>query len=314
MYDIVGKRKWYFLFSSLLIVPGIIAMIISTLTIGTPLRLGIDFTGGTIMELSFERSVLPADVRAIFVAAGYTDTSVQTTDEGHTAIVRTAALDPVDKEAIKAKLGEQFGPVKETYSDTLGSQVGQEVTASALIAVAVASLAVIGYIVLAFRKVPNPIRYGACAIFAMIHDVLVVLGLFSILGLLLGWEVDALFLTAVLTVIGFSVQDTIVVFDRIRENIPKHRGEPFEDIVNHSLLQTIHRSLCTQMNALFVMVALLFFGGATIQQFILAMFVGLVSGTYSSIFNAVPLLVVWEKGEIPAFFRRLVRRGRPAAA
>jgi len=314
MYDIVGKRKWYFLFSSLLIVPGIMAMIISTLTIGTPLRLGIDFTGGTIMELSFERSVLPADVRAIFVAAGHTDTSVQTTDEGHTAIVRTAALDPVDKEAIKAELGEQFGPVKETYSDTLGSQVGQEVTASALIAVAVASLAVIGYIVLAFRKVPNPIRYGACAIFSMVHNVMVVLGLFSILGLLLGWEVDALFLTAILTVIGFSVQDTIVVFDRIRENIPRHRGEPFEDIVNHSLLQTVHRSLVTQTNAMFVMVALLFFGGATIQQFILAMFVGLVSGTYSSIFNAVPLLVVWEKGEIPAFFRRLARRGRPAAA
>ncbi|MBU0493942.1 MAG: protein translocase subunit SecF [Chloroflexi bacterium] len=312
MYDIVGKRKWYFLFSSLLIVPGILAMIISTLTIGSPFRLGIDFTGGTIMELEFEQPVQPAEVRAIFVAAGYTDTTVQTTNEGHTAIVRTAALDPIVKEAIKTDLREQLGFTKEVYSDSLGAQVGQEVTSSALIAVTVASLAVIGYIVLAFRKVPNPIRYGACAVFAMIHDVMVVLGLFSILGLVLGWEVDALFLTAVLTVIGFSVQDTIVVFDRIRENIPKHRGEPFEDIVNHSLLQTLHRSLVTQINALFVMVALLFFGGATIQQFILAMFVGLISGTYSSIFNAVPLLVVWEKGEIPAFFRRLFRR--PVAA
>jgi len=312
MYDIVGKRKWYFLFSSLLIVPGIIAMIISTATIGTPVRLGIDFTGGTIMELAFTQPVQPADVRAVFVIAGYTDTSVQTTDEGRTVIIRTAALDPDDKEAIKAELASQYGAVKEIYSDTLGAQVGQEVTASAIIAVTVASLAIIGYIVLAFRKVPHPVRYGVCAVLAMIHDVLVVLGLFAILGLLLGWEVDALFLTAVLTVIGFSVQDTIVVFDRIRENIPKHRGEPFEDIVNHSLLQTVHRSLVTQINALFVMVALLLFGGATIQQFILAMFVGMVTGTYSSICVAVPLLVVWEKGEVPAFFRRLFRR--PAAA
>jgi preprotein translocase SecF subunit len=312
MYDIVGKRKWYFLFSSLLIVPGIIAMIISTATIGTPVRLGIDFTGGSILELAFERPVQPADVRVAFVAAGYTNTTVQTTEGGRTAIVRTAALESDTKEAIKSNLADSFGIVKEVYSDTLGAQVGQEVTVSALIAVTVASLAVVGYIVLAFRKVPNPIRYGACAILAMIHDVLVVLGLFAIFGLLLGWEVDALFLTAVLTVIGFSVQDTIVVFDRIRENIPRHRGEPFEDIVNHSLLQTVHRSLVTQINALFVMVALLFFGGATIQQFILAMFVGMVTGTYSSISVAVPLLVVWEKGEIPAFFRRLFRR--PATA
>jgi len=314
MYDIVGKRKWYFLISSCLIVPGIIAMVISTLTVGTPVRLSIDFTGGTFMELAFEQPVQPAEVRAVFVAAGYSSTSVQTTNEGRQAIVRTEALEPEAKERIKATLAQQFGAVKEVYSDTLGAQVGQEVTVSALVAVAVASLAIIGYIVLAFRKVPNPVRYGACAIFSMVHDVLVVLGLFSILGLLLGWEVDALFLTAVLTVIGFSVQDTIVVFDRIRENIPRHRGEPFEDIVNHSLLQTIHRSLVTQTNAMFVMVALLFFGGATIQQFILAMLVGLLSGTYSSLFNAVPLLVVWEKGEIPALLRRLFRRGQPAAA
>jgi preprotein translocase subunit SecF len=222
-------------------------------------------------------------------------------------------LDPDAKEKIKADLAKQLesGPVKEVYSDTLGPQIGQEVTTSAVIAVIVASLAIIGYIVIAFRKVPNPVRYGACAVIAMIHDVLVVLGLFSIFGLLFGWEVDALFLTAVLTVIGFSVQDTIVVYDRIRENTPKHRGEPFEDIVNHSLLQTIHRSLVTQMNALFVMTALLFFGGATIQQFILAMFIGLISGTYSSIFNAVPLVVSWELGEFRSLFGLL--KAKPAA-
>jgi preprotein translocase SecF subunit len=134
-------------------------------------------------------------------------------------------------------------------------------------------------------------------------------GLFSIAGLVLGWEVDALFLTALLTVIGFSVQDTIVVFDRIRENIPKRRGEDYETIVNRSLLETIHRSLATQLNAIFVLIAILLFGGATIKQFVAVLLVGLLSGTYSSIFNAVPLLVAWQKGEIGNFFRRLL--GRP---
>jgi len=141
---------------------------------------------------------------------------------------------------------------------------------------------------------------------------LLIMGFLAIMGYVAGWEVDALFLTAVLTLIGFAVQDAIVVFDRIRENIPKHRGEPFEVIANRSLLETLHRSLVTQLNAMFVMIAILIFGGATIKQFIAAMLVGLLSGTYSSIFNAVPLLVSWEKGEIGGFFRRLI--GRRATA
>ena len=142
-------------------------------------------------------------------------------------------------------------------------------------------------------------RYGICAIAAMVHDLLVVMGFASLMGLLRGWEIDALFLTAVLTVVGFSVQDSIVLFDRIRENIPKHIGEPYETIVNRSIWETIHRSLATQLNAFFVMIAILLFGGETIKQFIAILFVGLLSGTYSSIFTAVPLLVSWEKGEIP---------------
>jgi preprotein translocase SecF subunit len=172
--------------------------------------------------------------------------------------------------------------------------VGAEVTRAAFWAVLAAAALIIGYIVLAFRKVPNSFRYGVCAVIAMIHDILVTVGLFSIAGLVLNWEADALFLTAVLTVVGFSVQDTIVVFDRIRENTPKRRGESFETIVNRSLLETIHRSLATQLNAIFVLIAILFFGGATIKQFVAVLLIGLMSGTYSSIFNAVPMLVVWE--------------------
>jgi preprotein translocase SecF subunit len=187
-----------------------------------------------------------------------------------------------------------MGPVEELRFESVGPSVGAEVTRTAAIAVAVAALFILAFIIFAFRNVPNAFRYGVCAIAAMLHDVLVTVGLFSIAGLILGWEADALFLTALLTVIGFSVQDTIVVFDRIRENIPKRRGEPYEMIVNRSLLETIHRSLATQLNAIIVLVALLLFGGATMKQFVVVLLVGLLSGTYSSIFNAVPLLVVWE--------------------
>jgi len=184
-------------------------------------------------------------------------------------------------------------------SRTVSETVGQEVTRSAVWAVLLASIVITGFIVLAFRQVPKATRYGICAILAMVHDAVVVMGFTSLMGLLLGWQIDALFLTAILTIVGFSVQDTIVMFDRIRENIPKHLGEPYETIVNRSVWETIHRSLATQLNAFFIMAAILLFGGETIKQFITILFFGLLTGTYSSIFIAVPLLVAWEKGEIP---------------
>lgn len=306
MFNIVGKRYWYFLFSLLIIIPGIISLS----TYG--LKPSIDFTGGSMLELQFQQPVQPTEVRDVFVDAGYSDTSVQNVAGDDRVVVRMKQVDEQTKFELEQKLEERFGPVTELYFRSVGPSVGQEVTRAAFIAVGVASLAILAFIILAFRKVPNAFRYGVCAIIAMIHDVLVAAGIFSILGALLGWEVDALFLTALLTVIGFSVQDTIVVFDRIRENIPKRRGEDYETIVNRSLLETLHRSLATQLNAMFVLIALLLFGGATIKQFVLVLFIGMLSGTYSSIFNAVPLLVVWEKGEIGNFFRRLF--GRPVAA
>jgi preprotein translocase subunit SecF len=311
MFDIVGKRHWYFLISGLIIVPGVIAMIYSTIRFGTPVRLGIDFTGGALLELQFEQPVPPAQVRQVFVDYGYSDTAAQTTAGEKNILIRTKPLDSETKTEIEAALEEAFGPLTELRFESVGPTVGREVARTALVAVFMVSLAILGFIVLAFQKVPNPFRYGVCAIAATLHNILVSLGLFSIFGLLFGWEVDALFLTALLTVIGFSVQDTIVVFDRIRENIPKRRGEPFETIVNRSLLETLHRSLATQLNAMFVLVAILLFGGATMKQFILVLLIGLLTGTYSSIFDAVPLLVVWEKREIGRFFQRL--RGQAAA-
>jgi preprotein translocase subunit SecF len=312
MFNIIQRRYVYFTLSAIIIIPGLIAMIISTVQFGTPLKLSIDFTGGALQELRFEQPILPGEVRQIFVNQGYGDTTVQTTGDGNTALIRSKFLDNEAKVQLQDTLRDTIGPFEELRFEAVGPTIGSEVTQAAAIAVLAASVVILFFIWWAFRNVPHSFRYGVCAISAMVHDVLVVCGLFSIAGLVLGWEVDALFLTALLTVIGFSVQDTIVVFDRIRENIPKRRHEDYETIVNRSLLETVHRSLATQLNAIFVLIAILLFGGATIKQFVAVLLVGLLSGTYSSIFNAVPLLVVWQNGEIGNFFRRLL--GRPARA
>jgi preprotein translocase subunit SecF len=297
MFNIVEKRHWYFVLSALIIIPGLVAMIYSIITFGAPVKLSIDFTGGTLLELRIEETVQPAEVRQVLSDTGFPGSTVTTTADD-TVLVRTKPMDPEAKTGIMDGLQTEFGAVEELRFESVGPAVGAEVTRTAGIAVAVAALFILAFIIFAFRKVPNAFRYGVCAIAAMVHDILVTVGLFSLAGLILGWEADALFLTALLTVIGFSVQDTIVVFDRIRENIPRRRGEPYEMIVNRSLLETIHRSLATQLNAIFVLVALLLFGGATMKQFVAVLLVGLLSGTYSSIFNAVPLLVVWETGKV----------------
>ncbi len=313
MTDIVGKRYWYFLISALIIIPGLIAMGVSTARFGTPLRLSIDFTGGALMELAFEQPVAPAEVRQVFTEYGYGDTVVQTTLDEMTVLIRSKELKEGEKAQIQADLAARFGALTELRFDQVGPTVGREVTRSATIAIAAAALVIMAFIIFAWRNVPNAFRYGVCATAATLHDVLVTMGVFAILGLLLGWEADALFLTAMLTVTGYSVQDSIVVFDRIRENIPKRRGESYETVVNRSLLETIHRSLATQLNAIFILIAILFFGGATIRQFIATLLIGLISGTYSSIFTAVPLLVMWEKGEVGGFLRRLSGRSRARA-
>jgi preprotein translocase SecF subunit len=299
MFRIVEHRRWYFLLSLLIIVPGLVAMVYSTAMTGMPFKVAIDFTGGAIWELSFDQPILPADLRQVFVDAGFGDTAVTTLGEGKTMQVRLKPIDEMQKVSLMAAIKARFGAnVREVQFALVGPAIGSEVTQAAFVAVFAASIAITAFLVVAFRKVPHPARFGVSAVIAMVHDVLVTLGIFSILSLLFGWEADALLLTAVLTVISFSVQDTIVVFDRIRENTAKYRGEVFSLITNRSLLETLHRSLATQLNALFVMAALLIFGGATIRQFVAVMFFGLISGTYSSIFNAVPILVAWEERDL----------------
>jgi len=309
MFNIIQRRYWYFALSAFVIVPGLIAMIISLSLYGTVVKLGIDFTGGTLQELRFDKAVQPADIRQVFINRGFGDTSVQSSNDERTVIIRSKFLDDQAKAQAQTDLRDTIGPFEELSFQSVGPAIGGEVTQAATVAVIAASIAILVFIWWAFRKVPNSFRYGVCAIVAELHDVLVITGLFSLAGLVLGWEADSLFLTAVLTVIGFSVQDTIVVYDRVRENVPKRRGEDYETVVNRSLLETIHRSLATQLNAIFVLIAILLFGGATMKQFVAILLIGMISGSYSSIFNAVPLLVVWEKGEIGSFFRRLL--GRP---
>lgn len=295
MYNIVQHRKWYYIFSSIIIIPGVLVMLFSLATTGRPLRLSIDFTGGVYWEFKLNQAVPPADVRAVFTDLGLNDTAVTTLGgEANHFQTRLKTIEQSKKESIQAELEKRFGAIETLQYRNVGPAIGREVTRAAVIAVAFAAITILAFIVFAFRNVPHPGRYGVCAIIAMVHDILVTIGFSAIMGYLANWEVDALFLTALLTVIGFSVQDTIVVFDRIRENNARHRGESFETIANRSLLETIGRSLTTQLSAIFIMVAILLFGGATIRQFIAVMLIGLISGTYSSIFNAVPLLVTWE--------------------
>jgi preprotein translocase SecF subunit len=302
MFNFAERRGLYFLISACVIVPGIIAMIYSTITYGSPVRLSIDFKGGSLYVVTFEEPVTETAIRQVYADFGQPDAVIQQLGtDGLRWQVRAGDLTPAEQTALIAELQAQAAPINSDQSslDVVSPSIGGEVTTAAILAVIAAAVVIMGFIWFAFRRVPNALRYGACAIFAMIHDVLVTMGAMSILGIFFGWEVDALFLTAMLTVVGFSVQDSIVVFDRIRENLPRYRRDPYERVVNRSILETIHRSLATQLNAVFIMIAILLFGGATIKQFIAILLIGLMSGTYSSIFNAVPLLVSWEKGELP---------------
>ncbi|NJL92405.1 MAG: hypothetical protein HC915_01145 [Anaerolineae bacterium] len=406
LFKLVERRRYYFLFSGVLILIGLATLAYSTSTTGSPLQLSIDFTGGALFELQFQEEVSEETLREAFEANGFeqlvvqelnaideTSADAQFPTESHYTVYldgatpdslnnilpqleeNVAALDDATSEvyagaegvrvqlqfteAVDAVLIETFlaengfegaqvqrlevgagsrwsvrteeassaqidrmlatlrdlAPLNEQAISTseVSGSVGEEVSRAAVAATVAATVVILGFIWFSFRKVPHAFRYGACAIVAMFHDILVVVTFMSILGLLFSWQADALFLTALLTVLGFSVQDSIVMFDRVRENYGRRRGESFELIVNRSVLETIHRSLGTQLNGMFIMVALILFGGETIRHFVVIMLLGLMSGTYSSIFIAIPLLVSWEKGEIPLVNRAGRSEGQSSA-
>jgi SecD/SecF fusion protein len=306
-FQIVQKRRWFYIFSICVLVAGLVFMGISAVQFGSPLKLAIDYTGGTLWEMAFDQPVVPTEVRAVFVEAGYANTAAQAVEGGNIVLVRTKDLDVEEKERLVGVLTTQIGEFEERRFESIGPTIGEEVTQASGTAVGVASLAILLFIWYVFRTVPFAFRYGFSAIVAMLHDVLITAGLYALAGLLWGWEIDTLFLTAILTVIGYSVNDTIVVFDRLRENLPRRRGESFEVVANRSLLETLHRSLATSISTLFVVGTILLFGGATTQKFMAVMFVGIASGAYSSIFNAVPILVSWQKGELARLLGRSKR-------
>lgn len=300
MIDIVKHRYLYFGISLLIIIPGILALIFW----GLPLA--IDFTGGNLLEISFDSGTVPhpAEVLAVYAEFGLDDSLVQTTGENG-LVIRSKMIDEATVSEIIAEIETRFeSQITVLRSESVGPSVGQEVATRAAGAVALAAIGIMGYITYAFRGVAHAFRYGVAAIIAMLHDVLVVIGIEAIFGYFLGWEVDALFLTALLTVIGFSVHDTIVVFDRIRENSRLYKRLPYETLVNHSIVQTLARSINTQLTVMITLFSLALFGGVTIRHFVLILLIGVLSGTYSSIFNAAPILVVWENKEWRHWFRK----------
>jgi len=297
MIDFVGKKRWFFLISWILVVVGIASLAISQVQLGTPLRLGPDFAGGTSMTLQFDPPVEQGQLREEMSRLGYDEATIQNAGGG-SFIIHTSDITSDEAEALAQELGAELNSEVEVTDYYLASAtVGAATARSALIAVIVASVAMLFYIVWAFRRMPKPFRWGSCAVLALIHNVFMIVGVFAFLGLLAGVEIDALFITGLLTVVGYSVNNIVVVFDRIRENVSRHVRSDFAEIVNDSLVDTLARCLNTALTTLFVLLALFLFGGATIHYFVLVLLLGVIIGTYSSVCIAGQLLVVWERRE-----------------
>lgn len=291
MSNLMRYKVLYFVFSLLIILPGFYYLVTSGL------RLGIDFTGGALVEYKFEKDVKVDDLKQQIVSQGI-EVGQITISSNNTYIIRTKPVEQSQIDKLKTHLNDKFGQVEERRVEFVGPVIGSELRQKSIIGVVLASLVIVLYIAFSFRKIPRPQsswRFGIAAVLALIHDILLVVGLFAIFGKFLSVEVDTLFVTALLTVIGFSVHDTIVVFDRIRENLKKHIGRKFIDVANLSVIQTLGRSLNTSLTVVFVLLALLLFGGETLRWFVVALLVGIISGTYSSIFNATAVLVWWEE-------------------
>ena len=300
--DIVGARNWFFLASLVIIIPGIISMA------SQGFLLGIDFQGGTQFQLRFSRGPSLPAVQSAVTAQGV-DGVVQRTGTG-SYLIRTGPIDPLNQAKFERALSDSLGPIdaSQTQVSEVGPTIAAEIVQSAIIAILAASSLILLYLAFRFRRVQGGFRsglqFGGSALLALLHDVFLLTGIFSILGkgipfigfhgIQLG-QVDSLFLTAVLTVIGFSVHDTIVIFDRIRENMIVAQRLSFEQVVNLSIMQSAARSIITSFTVVLVLLSLFLFGGDTLKGFVLALLIGIVSGTYSSIFNASPLLVVWRR-------------------
>ena len=315
--DIVGRRRWFFLISAIFIFPGLISLMIPP-----ALNPGIDFTSGSVLNITFTEPVSEADVRDELTSLGHPEALIQKLGE-RGVFIRTKVLEQdvlredgtvtSEQAVIEQRLIDNVAEIESRELDTVSPIVARKTVRFAIIAVVVAAIGILAYVTWAFKGIPNPFRYGVSAVVALIHDMILIIGIFSILGKAMNIEVNAMFIVGLLTVLGYSVNDTIVVFDRIRENVARNIDRPLVGTVNASLMEVLGRSLNTSLTTLFVLLALLLFGGPTIRPFLLVLVIGVVVGTYSSICIASQFLVIWEQGEIRKalrFLRLMPSRGR----
>ena len=298
MFDIIGKRFWFFLISGILILVGVVSLA----TFG--LKAGIEFSSGSLLTIDFEQQVEQDELKQEMITLGYSNAILQRTGAGD-FLIRTREINIDEKEQLEEGLTARFGELTEAEFSSVSPMIAEETAQNAFIAVVVAAIGILLYVTWAFRRMPKPFHYGTCAIIALAHDALVALGIFSILGGILNWQINLMFITGILAVIGYSVNNTVVIFDRIRENLLLGVSSDFETVVNKSLVETLGRSVNTSLTTLVVVLALLFFVGATIQNFVAVLLIGVIAGTFSSICIAPALLVVWDKGEWGRFIRWL---------
>ena len=322
MYNIVGKRGWYFLVSALIILPGLISLIVPPggwATGGSGLRPGIDFTSGSVLDITFERPVSQGQILDRMEALGHPEALIQRTGS-RSVLVRTKVLAEAsgsgksERQLIEDDLTRNVAPIAAVNFDSTSPIVAQETVRNAIVALAAASVFILLYIWYAFRRVPRAYRYGISAILTLVHDTLLVLGIFSILGRAINMEVNSMFIVGILTVAGYSVNDTIVIFDRIRENVIRYPDRALDAVVNLSIVETVGRSINTSFTTFTVLLAMLLIGGASIRELLLVVAIGVLVGTYSSIFIASQFIVIWDRGEIGRLFRRRRRRAGAAAA
>lgn len=284
--DIIGKRYWFFIITGVVLVACVIFLAVFGL------KAGVEFSSGSVLTVGFNEKLDKQEIEDELTDLGYTNVIIQTVGEND-FLIRLPRLTSTEKNELTDSLNQTFGSINIREFDDVDEMVASETTRTAAIAVAVAAVGILLYIAWAFRKMPHPFHYGICAIIALVHDTVVALGVFAVLGGLFGWEIDLKFVIGILAVIGYSVNNTVVVFDRIRENLLTDSRSPFTTVVNNSLIETLTRSLNTSLTTLFVVLALMFFVGTVIQNFTVILLVGIIAGTYSSLFIAPSLLVSW---------------------
>jgi preprotein translocase subunit SecF len=290
MINIIKKRFLFFAIS----IAALLICIVFLLAAG--LNIGMDFSGGSRLTINFEQGVTLEELEAELSSIGYGNAVVQGTSSGD-YIIRTAKMTADEKELLEENLAAAFGEFTEKGFEDISPETALGTARVAIIGVVLAAAVVMAYITWAFRSMPKPFRYGVCAVVALIHDTLIVVGLFSILGIVMNMEVNLMFITGILAVIGYSVNNIVVIFDRIRENVKANPAASFEMVVNNSVTQTFSRSINTSFTTIITVLALILFIGTNIESFAWALLIGIIAGTFDSLFIAPSLLVVWEKNE-----------------